>query len=100
MQILNQRQRQCALVSGIALDRLDGFQTGASMCAPAPFATDQLVAVGGASNDDRLQLPPTLDGFGELVERVVVKSTPGHTRIRPYFVNAQGQKPDARPSHP
>src|SRR5579864_4865491 len=74
LQILDQAEHQLLIVCGRrADDRGQGGQSGEPRGSPPTLAGDELVAIGQAADEDRLQHTMEPDRFGKLAERLGVE---------------------------
>src|ERR1700722_8296470 len=83
VQVLDQGVSEQVVVLGLLDDRADLGQPGPLGGPPPAFAHDELVPAGsGGANHHRLQETDLPDGFGELVEGVLVEGPPRLPGIR------------------
>src|SRR5437868_15109192 len=77
LQVLDEPQHELLVVPRFGADnRRHRVEPGQPGSAPAALARDQLVTVGKAPDEQRLQNTVKADGFRELTQRLGVKSRP------------------------
>ena len=89
LQVLDERDLE--LVDGIELadDRRDALEAGHARGAPAALAGDELVALDGLRDEDRLQDAMLADARGQALELGLVEAHPRLVRVGPDAIERQ-----------